>query len=103
MTVAGEGISRPTGARPVSLARALALAGAAADRAYPKPTVGAVVTRDGEVVGEGVTEPNGRHAEVVALDAAGVRARGATLFVTLEPCSHWGTTPPCAERVIAAA
>jgi diaminohydroxyphosphoribosylaminopyrimidine deaminase/5-amino-6-(5-phosphoribosylamino)uracil reductase len=85
----------------VSLARALQLAGEAAGLAYPKPTVGAVVVRDGEIVGEGVTEQGGRHAEVVALDAAGVFARGATLFVTLEPCAHWGTTPPCTERVLA--
>ena len=75
----------------MSLARALRLAGDAAGRAYPKPTVGAVVVRDGEIVGEGATEAGGRHAEVVALAAAGERARGATLFATLEPCSHWGT------------
>jgi diaminohydroxyphosphoribosylaminopyrimidine deaminase / 5-amino-6-(5-phosphoribosylamino)uracil reductase len=86
----------------MSLARALELAGEAAGRAYPKPTVGAVVVLDGEIVGEGVTEKDGRHGEVVALDAAGERARGASLFVTLEPCSHWGTTPPCTDRVLAA-
>jgi diaminohydroxyphosphoribosylaminopyrimidine deaminase / 5-amino-6-(5-phosphoribosylamino)uracil reductase len=85
----------------MTLARALALAADAAGRAYPKPTVGAVVAADGDVVGEGVTEPDGRHAEVVALEAAGERARGATLFVTLEPCAHQGTTPPCVDRVIA--
>jgi diaminohydroxyphosphoribosylaminopyrimidine deaminase/5-amino-6-(5-phosphoribosylamino)uracil reductase len=85
----------------MSLSRALQLAADAAGRAYPKPTVGAVVTADGEVIAEGVTEPNGRHAEIVALDAAGSRARGATLFVTLEPCAHHGTTPPCSDRVIA--
>jgi diaminohydroxyphosphoribosylaminopyrimidine deaminase / 5-amino-6-(5-phosphoribosylamino)uracil reductase len=85
----------------MSLARALRLATDAAGRAYPKPTVGAVVAADGEVVGEGATEPGGRHAEVVALAAAGERARGATLFVTLEPCAHQGTTPPCVDRVIA--
>ena len=83
----------------MSLERALELAAEQPGRAYPKPTVGAVVVRDGEVVGEGVTEPGGPHAEVVALDAAGERARGATLYVTMEPCAHWGTTPPCAERV----
>ena len=87
--------------RVVSLARALELAAAAAGRAYPKPTVGAVVAVDGAIVGEGVTEQGGRHGEVVALDAAGARARGATLYVTLEPCSHHGTTPPCTDRVIA--
>jgi diaminohydroxyphosphoribosylaminopyrimidine deaminase/5-amino-6-(5-phosphoribosylamino)uracil reductase len=85
----------------VSLARALELAAAAAGRAYPKPTVAAVVMQDGLVVAEGVTEAGGRHAEVVALDAAGAAARGSTLYVTLEPCAHQGTTPPCVERVIA--
>jgi len=85
----------------LTLARALELAATAPGRAYPKPTVGAVVMRDGEVVGEGVTEPGGRHGEIVALDAAGDRARGATLYVTMEPCAHWGTTPPCTERIVA--
>jgi diaminohydroxyphosphoribosylaminopyrimidine deaminase / 5-amino-6-(5-phosphoribosylamino)uracil reductase len=86
----------------VSLERALQLVAADPGRAYPKPTVGAVVVRDGEVVGEGITERGGRHGEVVALDAAGERARGATLYVTMEPCAHWGTTPPCTERTLAA-
>ncbi len=85
----------------MSLARALTLASDASGRAYPKPTVGAVIVRDGEVIAEGVTESGGRHAETVALDAAGPAARGATMFVTLEPCSHQGTTPPCADRIIA--
>ena len=85
----------------MSLARALSSPRDAAGRAYPKPTVGAVVVRDGEVVGEGITEAGGRHAEVVALDAAGQLARGSTLFVTLEPCAHHGTTPPCVDRVLA--
>ncbi len=75
------------------------LAADAAGSAYPKPTVGAVVVADGEIVGEGVTEAGGRHAEVVALDRAGSRARGATLYVTLEPCAHQGTTPPCSARI----
>jgi diaminohydroxyphosphoribosylaminopyrimidine deaminase/5-amino-6-(5-phosphoribosylamino)uracil reductase len=86
----------------VSLERAVQLAQEARERAYPKPTVGAVVAAGGEVVGEGATEAAGRHAEVVALAAAGERARGATMFVTLEPCAHWGTTPPCADRIIEA-
>jgi diaminohydroxyphosphoribosylaminopyrimidine deaminase/5-amino-6-(5-phosphoribosylamino)uracil reductase len=86
----------------MSLERALELAAAAPGRAYPKPTVGAVVVAGGEVIGEGVTEPGGRHGEVVALDAAGERARGATLYLTMEPCAHWGTTPPCTERVLEA-
>ncbi|HEX7082739.1 MAG TPA: bifunctional diaminohydroxyphosphoribosylaminopyrimidine deaminase/5-amino-6-(5-phosphoribosylamino)uracil reductase RibD [Gaiellaceae bacterium] len=84
------------------LERAIELARAAAGRAHPKPTVGAVVVAGGEIVAEGVTEAGGRHAEVVVLDAAGERARGATLYVTLEPCAHWGTTPPCVERVLEA-
>jgi diaminohydroxyphosphoribosylaminopyrimidine deaminase/5-amino-6-(5-phosphoribosylamino)uracil reductase len=85
----------------MTLARALALAEAAAGRAYPKPTVGAVVVKGGEVVGEGATEAGGRHGEVVALDAAGERARGATLYVTMEPCAHHGATPPCVQRILA--
>jgi diaminohydroxyphosphoribosylaminopyrimidine deaminase/5-amino-6-(5-phosphoribosylamino)uracil reductase len=64
--------------------------------------VGAVIVRDGEIVGEGVTEESGRHAEVVALAAAGEKARDATLYVSLEPCAHHGTTPPCTEAILAA-
>jgi diaminohydroxyphosphoribosylaminopyrimidine deaminase/5-amino-6-(5-phosphoribosylamino)uracil reductase len=87
----------------VTLERALELADAARGRAYPNPTVGALVVRDGEVVGEGVTEAyGGRHGEIVALDAAGERARGATLYVTMEPCAHHGRTPPCVDRILAA-
>ena len=86
----------------MSVSRALELAAAARQRAYPKPTVGAVLVRDGEIVGEGATEASGRHAEAVALTAAGDRARGATLYVTLEPCAHHGTTPPCADALVAA-
>ena len=86
----------------MTLQRALDLAGAARGRAYPKPTVGAVLVNDGEVVGEGVTEAGGRHGERVALDAAGERAHGATMYVTLEPCAHVGTTPPCADAIVAA-
>jgi diaminohydroxyphosphoribosylaminopyrimidine deaminase/5-amino-6-(5-phosphoribosylamino)uracil reductase len=86
----------------VSISRALQLVDEAGPRGYPKPTVGAVVVRDGEIVGEGVTEAGGRHGEVVALAEAGERARGATLYVTLEPCAHHGTTPPCADAIVAA-
>jgi diaminohydroxyphosphoribosylaminopyrimidine deaminase/5-amino-6-(5-phosphoribosylamino)uracil reductase len=88
----------------MSLQRALELAADAQGRAYPKPTVGAVLVRDGEIVGEGATEPgrNGRHGEIVALEAAGAAAAGATLFVTMEPCAHEGSTPPCANAVVAA-
>jgi diaminohydroxyphosphoribosylaminopyrimidine deaminase / 5-amino-6-(5-phosphoribosylamino)uracil reductase len=84
----------------VTIARAVELARAARDRAYPKPTVGAVVVSDGEVVGEGVTEARGRHAEVIALAAAGERARDATLYVSLEPCNHHGATPPCTDAIL---
>jgi len=84
--------------------RALGLVAAAPGRGYPNPTVGAVIVRpDGAVLAEGVTEPAGeRHAEVVALDEAGDAARGATLFVTMEPCAHHGRTPPCVDRIIEA-
>jgi diaminohydroxyphosphoribosylaminopyrimidine deaminase/5-amino-6-(5-phosphoribosylamino)uracil reductase len=85
------------------LRRALALAEAARGVAYPNPTVGAVVVRDDSVVGEGVTEPyGGRHGELVALEAAGEHASGATLYVTMEPCAHHGKTPPCVDAIIAA-
>jgi diaminohydroxyphosphoribosylaminopyrimidine deaminase / 5-amino-6-(5-phosphoribosylamino)uracil reductase len=86
----------------MSLERALELAGQARGRGYPKPTVGAVVVADDRIVGEGATEADGRHGEVVALAAAGERARGGTLYVTMEPCSHHGTTPPCVDAVLAA-
>ena len=86
----------------MSLERALELAAEAKGRAHPKPTVGAVVVAAGEVIGEGVTEPDGRHGEIVALAAAGDRARGATLYVTLEPCAHQGSTPPCVDAIVAA-
>ena len=86
----------------MSLERAVAIARAAEQRAYPKPTVGAVLVRGGETVAEGVTEAGGRHAEVVALATAGERARGATMYVTLEPCAHHGSTPPCADAIVAA-
>jgi diaminohydroxyphosphoribosylaminopyrimidine deaminase / 5-amino-6-(5-phosphoribosylamino)uracil reductase len=86
----------------MSLERALELVADANRRAYPKPTIGAVVVADGEIVGAGATEADGRHGEVVALAAAGERARGATLYVTMEPCVHHGTTPPCVDAVLAA-
>src|SRR6202161_786813 len=72
-------------------------------RTWPNPAVGAVVVKDGVIVGRGWTQPGGRpHAEVEALRRAGDQARGATLYVTLEPCSHFGKSPPCADAVIAA-
>jgi diaminohydroxyphosphoribosylaminopyrimidine deaminase / 5-amino-6-(5-phosphoribosylamino)uracil reductase len=83
--------------------RALELAELGRGKEGDHPLVGAVVVRDGEVVGEGWYEFDAvRHAEVVALEQAGERARGATLYVTLEPCSHHGRTPPCADAVIGA-
>jgi diaminohydroxyphosphoribosylaminopyrimidine deaminase/5-amino-6-(5-phosphoribosylamino)uracil reductase len=88
----------------VSLERALELAERGRGSVdYTHPLVGAVIVRDGEVVGEGWYAGRGTpHAEVAALEAAGDRARGATLFVTLEPCSHHGDTPPCADAVVEA-
>ena len=87
----------------MSLERALELAERGRGTTHPNPVVGAVVVRDGEVVGEGWHErKGGPHAELVALAAAGERARGATLYVTLEPCAHHGSTAPCTEAVIAA-
>src|ERR1700684_2156226 len=72
-------------------------------RTWPNPAVGAVLGKDGVVIGRGWTQPGGRpHAEPVALSQAGEAARGATLYVTLEPCSHVGKSPPCADAVIAA-
>ena len=70
---------------------------------HPNPVVGAVVVRDGKVVGEGWHErKGGPHAEVVALGAAGEAARGATLYVSLEPCDHHGSQPPCVDAILAA-
>jgi diaminohydroxyphosphoribosylaminopyrimidine deaminase/5-amino-6-(5-phosphoribosylamino)uracil reductase len=84
--------------------RALELAERGRGKTGDHPLVGAVVVRDGEVVGEGWYEYDGvRHAEVIALEQAGEAARGGTLYVTLEPCSHHGRTPPCADAVVAAA
>jgi diaminohydroxyphosphoribosylaminopyrimidine deaminase/5-amino-6-(5-phosphoribosylamino)uracil reductase len=87
------------------LEQALAIAAEAGKRAYPKPTVGAVVVAStGEVAGTGATEagPAGKHGERVALEAAGERARGAALYVTMEPCAHQGSTPPCVDAVLEA-
>jgi diaminohydroxyphosphoribosylaminopyrimidine deaminase/5-amino-6-(5-phosphoribosylamino)uracil reductase len=82
---------------------ALALGRRGQGRTWPNPAVGAVVVKDGVIVGRGWTRAGGRpHAEAVALAHAGEAARGATLYVTLEPCSHVGKSPPCADAVIAA-
>jgi diaminohydroxyphosphoribosylaminopyrimidine deaminase/5-amino-6-(5-phosphoribosylamino)uracil reductase len=84
-------------------ARALELAERGRGKTGDHPLVGAVVVRDGEVVGEGWYEFEGvRHAEAIALEQAGDAARGGTLHVTLEPCSHHGRTPPCADAVVGA-
>ncbi len=85
------------------MALALALGRRGLGRTWPNPAVGAVIVKDGVIVGRGWTQAGGRpHAEVEALRRAGEAARGATLYVTLEPCSHYGKTPPCADAVIAA-
>jgi diaminohydroxyphosphoribosylaminopyrimidine deaminase/5-amino-6-(5-phosphoribosylamino)uracil reductase len=83
---------------------ALALGRRGLGRTWPNPAVGAVVVKEGVIVGRGWTQAGGRpHAEPVALAQAGEAARGATLYVTLEPCSHFGKSPPCADAIIAAA
>ncbi len=85
------------------MARALHLAARALGTSSPNPAVGAVLESGGRVVGEGSTQPPGRpHAEIMALRQAGDQARGAALYVTLEPCAHYGRTPPCVEAIIAA-
>jgi len=85
------------------MALALTLGRRGFGRTWPNPAVGAVVVKDGVIVGRGWTQPGGRpHAEVEALRRAGSAARGATMYVTLEPCSHHGKSPPCADAVIAA-
>jgi diaminohydroxyphosphoribosylaminopyrimidine deaminase/5-amino-6-(5-phosphoribosylamino)uracil reductase len=85
------------------MGQALALAGRGLYTSTPNPRVGCVVVREGAVVGTGWHEKAGlEHAEVLALKAAGERARGATLYLNLEPCSHHGRTPPCVDAVIAA-
>ncbi|BAS29112.1 5-amino-6-(5-phosphoribosylamino)uracil reductase [Limnochorda pilosa] len=83
--------------------RALALAQRGVGHTQPNPAVGSVVVREGRVVGEGYHHRAGEpHAEVLALRGAGDAARGATLYVTLEPCNHYGRTPPCTEAILAA-
>ncbi len=87
----------------VFMQRALALAKQAEGQTSPNPPVGAVVVKDGRIVGEGYHRRAGApHAEVEALRAAGEHARGATLYVTLEPCNHHGRTPPCTQAIIGA-
>src|SRR5215471_10513016 len=82
---------------------ALDLAGKGRAQTSPNPMVGAVMVRDGAVVGRGFHTFAGRkHAEILALEAAGERARGATLYINLEPCSHTGRTGPCADALVTA-
>src|SRR6185295_14110656 len=85
------------------MALALNLGRRGLGNAWPNPAVGAVVVKDGVVIGRGWTQPGGRpHAEVEALRRAGDAARSATLYATLEPCSHHGKTPPCVDAITAA-
>jgi diaminohydroxyphosphoribosylaminopyrimidine deaminase/5-amino-6-(5-phosphoribosylamino)uracil reductase len=85
------------------MAHALRLAARGLGRTWPNPAVGCVLVKDGQIIGRGWTQPGGRpHAETMALAQAGAAARGATAYVTLEPCAHYGKTPPCAEGLIAA-
>ena len=83
--------------------RALDLVQAATERTSPNPKVGCVIVRDGQVIGEGITQrPGAAHAEIVALKAAGAAAKGADLYVTLKPSCHTGRTPPCTDAIIEA-
>ena len=89
------------------MTEALALADGVLGTTSPNPAVGAVVVRDGNIVGRGATlppalGPDGHHAEVMALRHAGQAARGSTVYVTLEPCNHHGRTPPCTDALIEA-
>lgn len=96
----GEGTSL---ADASSMRRALRLAAEGWGRVHPNPMVGALVVRDGTVIAEGFHGEYGKaHAEVEALDRAGERAEGGTLYVSLEPCSHHGKTPPCTEAIVRA-
>jgi diaminohydroxyphosphoribosylaminopyrimidine deaminase / 5-amino-6-(5-phosphoribosylamino)uracil reductase len=85
------------------LLRAIELAGRARGQTSPNPMVGAVVVKDGRVLGEGITQPPGEsHAEVMALEAAAGHTAGATMYVSLEPCCHHGRTPPCTDAIVSA-
>lgn len=87
----------------IYMARALKLAARGRFTTHPNPNVGCVIVKDGQIVGEGFHYRAGEpHAEVHALRMAGEKAKGATAYVTLEPCSHHGRTPPCCEALIAA-
>jgi diaminohydroxyphosphoribosylaminopyrimidine deaminase / 5-amino-6-(5-phosphoribosylamino)uracil reductase len=85
------------------LIRAIELASRARGQTSPNPMVGAVVVKDGRVIGEGITQPPGEdHAEVMALEAAAGSTAGATMYVSLEPCCHHGRTPPCTDAILSA-
>jgi len=85
------------------MARALSLAKLALGHVSPNPAVGAVIVKNRKIIGQGYTQPpGGAHAEIVALKEAGASAHGATLYVTLEPCCHYGRTPPCTKAIISA-
>jgi diaminohydroxyphosphoribosylaminopyrimidine deaminase / 5-amino-6-(5-phosphoribosylamino)uracil reductase len=92
--------SRPNGFDPRLLSQALELATASTERTSPNPRVGCVIVKNGAIVGRGVTRvPGQAHAEVVAIESAGEHAKGADMYVTLEPCCHVGRTPPCTEAI----
>lgn len=100
---AGQEAAAPAPGDERFMGAALALAARGLGRVAPNPAVGCLIVREGRVVGRGWTQPGGApHAETVALAAAGPDARGATAYVTLEPCAHHGRTPPCAEALVAA-
>jgi diaminohydroxyphosphoribosylaminopyrimidine deaminase / 5-amino-6-(5-phosphoribosylamino)uracil reductase len=93
-------MARPEGDDAGHMRAALGLARRALGRSWPNPAVGCTIVRDGRVIGRGWTQPGGRpHGETVALAQAGAAARGATAFVSLEPCAHHGRTPPCANAL----
>lgn len=101
--VAFTNTSSPSEFDRAMMRKCLELARRALGRTSPNPLVGAVIVKDGEIVGEGFHPRAGEpHAEVFALRAAGEKARGATIYVSLEPCNHYGRTPPCSEGLIAA-
>ncbi|MEE8306547.1 MAG: bifunctional diaminohydroxyphosphoribosylaminopyrimidine deaminase/5-amino-6-(5-phosphoribosylamino)uracil reductase RibD, partial [Gammaproteobacteria bacterium] len=100
--------ARPTSSQPAEcdlnhMRHALLLAARGLGNVAPNPAVGCVIARDGIVLGHGWTQPGGRpHAETEALRQAGDAAKGATAYVSLEPCAHHGKTPPCADALIEA-
>ncbi|MDW7651911.1 MAG: bifunctional diaminohydroxyphosphoribosylaminopyrimidine deaminase/5-amino-6-(5-phosphoribosylamino)uracil reductase RibD [Bacillota bacterium] len=96
-----RGVDREMDADERYMWHALDLAAQGTGETSPNPMVGAVLVKDGEIVGTGYHQKaGGPHAEIIAIEAAGEESRGATLYVTLEPCSHTGKTPPCTDRII---